>query len=289
MAQPLTALRDLFRTARQVRGILRQDQTPGLSRHALARAYGKIALKTSQARHFGRRFASPESVLGLTFHFIGYTTFRYLFKEVFVHQDYFFRTDNAAPLILDGGSNIGVSVLYFKTLYPAARIVAFEPGHEACALLRKNVEANALEDVQVVEAALSDQAGEATFYVDPAHAASMKMSLRAERMPGDTATVQTVRLSDYIEEPVDFLKLDVEGAEHAVLHELAQSGTLRQIAQMVIEYHHHIEAGEDRLGELLGVLEQNGFGYQLRCPAPPPFRRAAFQDMLIYAYRKGGA
>ena len=38
-----------------------------------------------------------------------------------------FSPENEAPLILDIGSNIGISVLHYKRLFPKARIIAFEP------------------------------------------------------------------------------------------------------------------------------------------------------------------
>lgn len=92
-------------------------------------------------------------------------------------------------------------------------------------------------------------------------------------------------MSAYIEEEVDFLKLDVEGAEQDVVADLHRTAKLRLVAQIVCEYHHHI-GGEDRLGDFLGVLEQSGFGYELQARERPPFRRDRFQDVLIYAYRK---
>jgi hypothetical protein len=58
---------------------------------------------------------------------------------------------------------------------------------------------------------------------------------------------------------------------------------------MVIEYHHHVNPGEDRLGAFLAMLEDQGFGYQIRAPLDPPFTRSAFQDVLIYGYRNDAA
>jgi hypothetical protein len=54
---------------------------------------------------------------------------------------------------------------------------------------------------------------------------------------------------------------------------------------MVIEYHHHMQADDDRLSELLRVLEAEGFGYQIACPERP-HARGEFQDVHVYAYRK---
>ena len=71
------------------------------------------------------------------------------------------------------------------------------------------------------------------------------MSVYRDRMPGDTVRVPAVRLSRYVTKPVDFLKLDVEGSELPVLRDLVSSGTIAQIRQMVIEFHHHMSPAED--------------------------------------------
>ena len=42
----------------------------------------------------------------------------------------------------------------------------------------------------------------------------------------------------------------------------------------------------DRLARTLGVLESNGFGYQLSGFLPRPYARATYQDVVIAAYRK---
>jgi arsenate reductase-like glutaredoxin family protein len=54
---------------------------------------------------------------------------------------------------------------------------------------------------------------------------------------------------------------------------------------MVIEYHHHREPG-DHLGKILGILEENGFGYQIHSVIKKPFRKNEFQDLMVYAYQK---
>src|SRR5262245_6977657 len=57
----------------------------------------------------------------------GGASFVYMFEEIFAKASYSFHSDTDRPLIFDCGSNIGMSVLFFKKLYPTARITAFEP------------------------------------------------------------------------------------------------------------------------------------------------------------------
>jgi hypothetical protein len=84
---------------------------------------------------------------------------------------------------------------------------------------------------------------------------------------------------------VDFLKLDVEGAEHRVLSDLVQSRKIRAIRQMVIEYHHRIGHQKSRLGEFLAMLEHAGFEYQIEAGLYPGASRDTVQDLLIAAYQ----
>jgi hypothetical protein len=99
-------------------------------------------------------------------------------------------------------------------------------------------------------------------------------------------TVEAARLSAFINDSVEFLKLDVEGSEFAILTELARSGKLDRVAQIGVEFHHHIRADEDELSALLLLLEQNGFGYQVVGAAREPGKPRQFQDILVRAYRK---
>jgi hypothetical protein len=67
------------------------------------------------------------NLMDYTISFCGRASFLYLFEEIFAKASYLFHSDTDRPLIFDCGSNIGMSVLFFKKLYPAARITAFEP------------------------------------------------------------------------------------------------------------------------------------------------------------------
>jgi hypothetical protein len=53
--------------------------------------------------------------------------FYILYKDIFIHRIYHFEAQRPDPLILDCGSNIGMSILYFKHIYPRARVIGFEP------------------------------------------------------------------------------------------------------------------------------------------------------------------
>ena len=185
--------------------------------------------------------------------------YHHLKTEIFTHDTYYFETDNPAPLIIDAGAHIGLSTLYFKKLYPAARIIAIEPLPQNLALLEKNIWENQLADVTVIPAALSNQVGDQTFYADETDfqwwsTASFKSGAWNGIQKSAALTVPTRPLADFLTEPIDFLKMDIEGAEQLVLE--AAQPHLHLIKHMMIEF--HPTAGQS-LPELVELLEKTGF------------------------------
>ena len=225
-------------------------------------------------------------VAGFRMRYLEAEWMRFLYREVFAEREYWFSTDNPRPVILDCGSNIGMAILFFKALYPHARITAFEPAPWACAAIEETIRANDLRDVSLHNAALAESDGTLELYHDPKHPGSAVMSVFQDRMPGEAVRVPAVRLSSYVKGPVDFLKLDVEGSELAVLRDLVASEAIAQIDQMVIEFHHHMSPQIDNMSECLAILERHGFGYQLTAQVYTPITRGQFQDVLVHAYRK---
>jgi FkbM family methyltransferase len=228
------------------------------------------------------------NIVGYQFEFCNYGALRYLFAEIFLNQAYRFHTAKRTPFIIDCGANIGMSVFYFKTIYPGARVLAFEPDDDAFSCLDANIGKNNLTVVRALKKAVSATEGMVDFYYDEQSPGDLKMSTIRDRMPKQKKTVHAVRLSTYIDkdEPVDFLKLDVEGAEKDVIEDLNEQGKLDCINQIAIEYHHHIYRDQDNLSEVLRILETAGFGYQIESSFSRPYQAYKFQNILIYAYRK---
>ncbi len=219
--------------------------------------------------------------------FCHYKDFVHLFNEICVNNEYYFIADNDRPNIIDCGSNIGMSVLYFKMLYPKAKIKAFEPGIEAFECLKANVEENALEDVELHNIALSDKNGIVDFYCESGNAGSLRMSTKKNRVvKSEKRSVVVSVLSHYIVVEVDLLKIDVEGAEMEIMCELVSSHKLKHVKQIVIEYHHHLTNDHDNLSSMLSLLESAGFGYQIGGDLRRPLLKNQFQDIIIYAYQK---
>jgi GT2 family glycosyltransferase len=65
-------------------------------------------------------------------------SFLFMHKEIFEQEIYKFISPTDEPLIIDAGANIGLSTIYFKKLYPKARILAFEPDDYIFKYLKKD-------------------------------------------------------------------------------------------------------------------------------------------------------
>ncbi len=227
------------------------------------------------------------NIVGFKVKFLDYWMLYFLFNEIFLNNDYYFITKNDSPYIIDCGSNIGMSIVYFKMLYPNSHIVAFEPENETYLCLDKNVKKNFLNSVTIHKAALSNKEGKIELFYDQDNAGSLIMSTKQERIPKQKQIVNASILSKYINKEVDFLKIDIEGAELEVIEELSNTRKLCFVKQMVIEYHHHIVNESDVFSRMLKILEDAGFGYQIESQLCKPLIREQFQDILVYAYRKG--
>ena len=185
--------------------------------------------------------------------------FYILYKDIFIHRIYHFEAQRPDPFILDCGSNIGMSILYFKHIYPKAHIIGFEPDPAIYPYLEENIFRNELKDVRLVQAALAAKEGTLTFCSDGKYGSTLVEHLPADAPENWTKyKVPCVRLRDYLTKPVDFLKMNIEGAEWEVLEDSIDM--LRQVREMVIEYH-HLPGLPRTLHEILALLYRQRFEY----------------------------
>jgi FkbM family methyltransferase len=151
-----------------------------------------------------------------------------------------FLCEKKAPVILDGGANIGISAIHYKQLFPNAVVTSFEPDPRACDVLRRNLAANNIHDVEIVEKALWTSKGRTSFFSEGADANRVIREHDAiERLTSPSAKycdVETVRLADYLASTrFDLVKLDIESAEAEVIVDCGE--TLRNVNNVVIEFH----------------------------------------------------
>jgi FkbM family methyltransferase len=230
---------------------------------------------------------------GRSFKFIDSNSFTWIYDEVFKRHIYRFESDVESPVIIDCGANIGVSIIYFKKLYPKAKVTAFEPDNQVFDYLNFNVKSFNLEDVKLINKGLWKEETELVFFSEGADAnriMSDNEKLIKDNNQYHKTTIKTVKLSEYIRESVDFLKIDIEGAETDVI--LEAKDKLHLVRNIFIEYHSFVDRPQT-LNEILDVLSETGFRYYMDIPVSltnqPFVHRGSFlsMDLLvnIYAYR----
>lgn len=212
-------------------------------------------------------------------------TVNYLFKEVFLNQEYRVEKLETKPVIFDCGSNIGTSILYFKKIYPEAKIIGFEANPAVYQILEKNVTHQHLSDVIVHAAALYDRETELTFYSGSKNE-NLMGSLFQKRGGAQEIKVQTKRLSQFLMpyDKVDVVKIDVEGAEWNILADLVASQTLGKVQHFLIEYHLNMPGEQDHLSQFIKIFEDHGYRYSIKGKFGTP---GEFQDLLLHFVKKG--
>ncbi len=122
----------------------------------------------------------------------------------------------------DVGANLGYyTVLMAEAVGADGLVFAFEPNPAIAALLDRTVSINGYARTTVDRRAASDRSGQTVHFHVPA-GAPMNASI-VDAPGGLTTPVQTVTLDDALPQRVDFLKIDVEGAEYHVWQGLAKT------------------------------------------------------------------
>jgi FkbM family methyltransferase len=134
------------------------------------------------------------------------------------------RTLKPGDTFVDVGANGGFyTVLSALQVGPTGHVYAFEPGDREAALLQHNVDVNGLGNVTIVRRAVSDVHGTATLGISADGAMN---SFARTRHPGQHIvgwqSVPVTTLDRFAEDShvarIDFVKIDVEGAERLVIH-----------------------------------------------------------------------
>lgn len=201
--------------------------------------------------------------------------FYYQFREIFCDLVYDFRCERGDVHIVDCGSNCGLSLLFFKELFPEATITAVEADPAIFNLLIENVRNQGLEDIVFLQKAVTDRSGQFTFYSE---GTAMGRLENPHENKDETISVNGVRLDELITGPVDLLKIDIEGAESSAV--LACS-KLDLVDRMVIEYH-SFSRQQQCLPELLAYIRQSGFRFyikQVMSMKTPFVCRPLYEDM----------
>lgn len=172
---------------------------------------------------------------------------------IFARQDY----GRIVPgtTVVDVGANIGVFAL-FAALGGARVVHAYEPSASSYDCLKKNIEANGLENVIIAErrAVVGLPSSVVKF---PRTSSVMNAILDDASEETDYDLVPAVTFSEIVGRagPIDMLKLDCEGGEYDIFLNTAEAD-VRKTAEIRMEYHH---GPRDEM-----IARLSGMGYAVR-------------------------
>lgn len=202
--------------------------------------------------------------------------FMYSVRELFIDEIYKFNPDNNQPYIIDCGAYIGTSILYFKVNYPNARILAFEPDNKNINLLNKNLNNWKFNDIKIENAAVWINNGHVNFSSE----GNMASKITNSENENLNENIKSIRLNDLLKSEVDFLKIDIEGAEYEVIKDCSEN--LLNVKNLFIEYHGNYDEMY-KLNEILNILVSKGFKYYIK-EAGATYNQPFFESETEYNF-----
>ena len=162
------------------------------------------------------------------------------FEHVFIDDEYGFSLAKRPSVIVDVGTNIGMSAVYFSRRYPDATIFAIEPEPANFNILKKN--AKMFPSIVPINAALWSHDGFIQIF-DGGHGSWGTQVREGDDFSGDS--VKSLKLDTllfhYGIHRIDLLKIDIEGAECEVFKNAQM--WIGRIEAICIELHDRFRAG----------------------------------------------
>lgn len=203
---------------------------------------------------------------------------KFLIYEIFRRRTYWHTGFDLRPddTVVDVGGNIGMFTAWAALQVPRGRVVTIEPTPSAFKSLKLNVELNDLRNVTPIQAAIGKDGGEMEMLLRPGWEIFsfnselpenlIRRMLVGIKRPGAAnsepvrvvvPTISLGRVMDHFElASVNFLKVDCEGCEFAMIKSLSASHWKR-IERVAMEFHELSKA--HRHEELVAILRNNGF------------------------------
>lgn len=213
---------------------------------------------------FGKKIIIPDNA-----------SFSFMHSEIFEEEIYKFITSNPEPYIIDGGANIGLASIYFRYLYPSSRIVAFEPDPTIFKILNYNLKKFNFNRIDLVQKGLWNCETKLNFLSEGADAG---LITELDKSRSSLLEIETISLKKYLNQPVDFLKLDIEGAETVVLKDIEND--LDKVERIFVEYHSFVNQPQT-LNEIINILKRANFRVYMSIPGNNSIR-SPFLGLIPY-------
>ena len=174
----------------------------------------------------------------------------------------FQRLVSPGMVVIDIGAHVGYYTLISARLTgPKGKVYAFEPDPDNHATLLRNIELNGYHNVVVARKAVSDRVGDAQLYLSATasgnHSIYRHGLTESESVPVEITTVDSM-LEELGWPHIDLVKIDVEGAEVAVLDGMTQllgrSADLNLIVEFMPALLHNADVAPAQFLDKLAAL-----------------------------------
>lgn len=162
----------------------------------------------------------------------------WVYKENLVTQEYPFKATGKSQSVIDIGGHLGTFSIFAARQSKHVTVYTFEPSPSTFRFLKDNLKFNHLDDqVKVYQEAVFDHDRGASFYVDNTSAfrSLIHQSENSGKLSVSTTTLVKI-FKQFKLESCDFLKMDCEGAEYAIL-ESTPTEIFAKIKVLALEFH----------------------------------------------------
>jgi FkbM family methyltransferase len=175
-------------------------------------------------------------------------------------------------IVLDLGANVGTFTLYAALKAVEGLVVAVEPNPSLFEMLKQNVAVNGINNVMLLNALVGDKDGQSKFYMlDSGGSVREGYSTKGKEVELTSYRISSI-MDKYGIQSVDFVKMDIEGAEFDIFR--GDVASLKRVKKLSMEVHPDWGSIEDVLRQLIS----SGFMVD---------QRPAFLDShLIYVYAR---
>lgn len=193
---------------------------------------------------------------GLKLRYADTASFLCAYDEIFVNQIYKLDDQNRSAYVIDAGANIGLASVFWTLKNPSVEGLAFEPDPKIFAILEDNLK-RCQSRIRPVMSALGADEGKCSFESQGGDSGRIRASENVKTIATNPMIeIQKTRLSNYMDQSVDLLKIDIEGSELEVLQEVQSKLSL--VKRIFVECH-CFRGERDFLPEILGLLRDSGF------------------------------
>jgi FkbM family methyltransferase len=202
---------------------------------------------------YGTQDKKPNKAIRLGKHNVSilhYKSFVWQYYEIYFKKYYNFPSLNPSPIIIDCGANLGLSIINFKEQFPNSKVYGFEADPEVYKILEKNIESNSINGVTLFNKAVWVKDEMISFMPDGVDGGKIESESHTS-----ANNIEAMDLNTFLQqfEKIDFLKIDIEGAETKVIPHI--ESCFNKIDRLFVEFHSFKGKNQD-INEVIGVLSK---------------------------------